>query len=217
MKIAILGSGVVGKTLGSKLIQLGHEVKMGSRTSNNEKAAEWVKSNGINAYQGTFDDAAAFAEIIFNCTNGSVSIEILISSKNNLSGKILIDVANPLDFSKGMPPTLIPSLSNTTSLGEEIQKALPDTRIVKALNTMNCYLMVDPSLVPGEHDIFVCGNDQAAKEKVKELLASFGWKSPIDLGDITGSRAMEMILPFWLKLFGLYQSPHFNFKIVKKG
>ena len=216
MKIGILGTGIVGNTIGSKLTSLGYEVKMGSRTANNEKALTWVKSAGLKASAGTFADAASFGEIIFNCTSGGVSIEALkMAGEKNLDGKILIDVANPLDFTKGFPPTLIPNLANTNSLGEEIQKTFPNTKIVKTLNTMTCLVMVDASKVPGEHDVFVCGNDVAAKEKVKEILNSFGWKSPIDLGDITMSRGVEMMLPIWVRLYGLMKSPMFNFKIAK--
>ena len=164
MKIGILGTGMVGTTIGSKLIKLNHEVKLGSRAADNPKAAEWVKQAGANASQGTFTDAAAFGEVIFNCTKGDASLAALQQAgTHNLAGKILIDVANPLDFSKGMPPTLIPAFANITSLGEEIQKAFPETKVVKTLNTVNCNLMVDATLVAGEHDLFICGNDNAAK------------------------------------------------------
>ncbi len=216
MKIAILGTGMVGNTIGSKLIELGHEVMMGSRTKNNEKAQTWLKSAGSKASTGTFADAASFGELIFNCTAGGASIEALQSAgADNLNNKILIDVANPLDFSKGMPPVLIPSLANNNSLGEEIQKTFPAVKVVKTLNTMNCQLMVDATKVPGEHDVFICGNDSEAKEKVKEVLKSFGWKSPIDLGDISMSRGTEMLLPIWIRLWGTLKTPMFNFKIVK--
>jgi len=216
MKIGIVGTGIVGNTIGSKLTSFGHEVKMGSRTENNEKALAWVKNAGLKASAGTFADAASFGEIIFNCTSGGVSIEALkLAREENLKGKILIDVSNPLDFSKGMPPILIPELANTNSIGEEIQKTFPNAKVVKTLNTMNCQIMVDASKVPGEHDVFVCGNDAAAKEKVKEILNSFGWKSPIDLGDITQSRGVEMILPLWVRLYGVLKTGSFNFKIAK--
>ncbi len=214
MKIGILGTGAVGQTLGSKLVQLGHEVKMGSRTENNENAGQWVKKIGGRASQGTFADAAAFGEIVFNCTAGTASLAALKSAgSQNLRGKVLIDVANPLDFSKGMPPTL--SVCNTDSLAEQIQRAFSEAKVVKTLNTMNCAVMVNPSLVPGEHNVFVNGNDAQAKAKVKEILASFGWKSIIDLGDITAARGTEMLLPIWLRVMGLYQSPNFNFRIAK--
>jgi len=206
---------MVGQAIGSKLVQLGHDVKMGSRTANNEKAAEWVKANGTRASQGTFADAAAFGEVIFNCTLGSASVEVLREAgERNLKNKILIDISNPLDFSKGMPPTL--TICNTDSVGEQIQRAFPDVKVVKSLNTINCLVMVNPSLVPGDHDVFMSGNDSAAKAKVHEILTKwFGWKSVVDLGDISTARGTEMYLPLWVRLFSLYQKPNFNIKIVK--
>jgi hypothetical protein len=215
MKIGILGTGIVGKTIGTKLVQLGHDVKMGSRTANNEKASEWVKASGANASQGTFAEAAAFGELLFNCTSGMVSLEALkIAGASNMNGKILIDISNPLDFSKGMPPTL--SVCNSDSLGEQIQRAYPRVKVVKTLNTLNCNIMVNPSLVPGSHDIFVSGNDAGAKANVIDILKSwFGWKTVIDLGDITTARGTEMLLPIWIRLMGAFQTPNFNFKIVR--
>ena len=215
MKIGVLGTGMVGKAIGTTLVLLGHAVKMGSRAANNNKAAEWTKANGANGSQGTFADAAAFGEIVFNCTSGMASLEALKSAgANNLNGKILIDIANPLDFSKGMPPTQ--SVCNTDSLGEQIQRTFPQVKVVKSLNTMNCNIMFNPSLVPGSHDVFVCGSDASAKAKVTEILKDwFGWKSVIDLGDITSARGVEMILPIWVRLMGALQTPNFNFKIVR--
>jgi len=214
MRVGILGTGMVGATVGSKLIQLGHEVKMGSRSASNENAVQWAKENGGRASTGTFADAAVFGEVVFNCTAGVASLAAIDSAgANNLKGKILVDVANPLDFSKGMPPTL--TVCNTDSLGEQIQKAFPNVRVVKALNTMNCKVMVEPTLVGGEHDVFVCGNDPSAKAKVREVLKSFGWKSIIDLGDISAARSMEMLLPIWLRLMGQFQTANFNFKIAR--
>jgi predicted dinucleotide-binding enzyme len=216
-KIGILGTGMVGNTIGSKLVEKGYEVKMGSRTVTNEKAAAWTASAGKGASHGTFAEAAAFGELLFNCTGGNVSIDVLRSAgMENLDGKILIDLANPLDFSNGFPPSLTASLSNTTSLGEEIQKAFPEVKVVKTLNTMNCALMADASKVKGDHDVFMCGNDASAKETVSNMLAAdFGWKSIIDLGDISGARGTEMILPLWLRLYSTGKSPDFNFRIVK--
>ena len=215
MKIGVFGTGMVGKAIASKMVQLGHNVKMGSRTANNEKAVEWVKANAANASQGTFADAAAYGEILFNCTSGMASLDALkLAGASNMNGKILIDISNPLDFSKGMPPTL--SVCNTDSLGEQIQRAYPQVNVVKTLNTVNCNIMVNPSLVPGSHDIFVSGNDTGAKAKVADILKNwFGWKSVIDLGDITSARGTEMILPIWVRLMGVFQTPNFNFKIVR--
>ncbi len=214
MRIGILGTGDVGNRLGTKLVSLGHEVKMGSRTAQNPKASEWARANGQKASSGTFADAARFGEVVFNCTAGSASLEALKGAGTaNLGGKILVDVANPLDFSKGMPPTL--TVCNTESLAEQIQRAFPDSKVVKALNTVSNVVMVNPGLVPGEHDTFVCGNDAQAKAKTVEILRSFGWKQPIDLGDITAARGLEMLLPIWLRLYMTFKSPNFNFKIAR--
>jgi 8-hydroxy-5-deazaflavin:NADPH oxidoreductase len=216
MNVAILGTGVVGSTIGTKMIQLGHKVRMGSRSAGNEKALEWVKANGANASQGTFSDAAAFGELLFNCTSGMASLEALRQAgEANLKAKILIDISNPLDFSKGMPPTLNPC--NDDSIGERIQKTFPETKVVKALNTLNAMLMVNPSqLAGGDHSLFMCGNDAEAKAKVADLLKKgFGWKDVVDLGDITAARGQEMILPIWLRLWGALKTPNFNFKIVR--
>ena len=217
MKIAVLGTGMVGNSIGSKLTQLGHQVMMGSRTNDNEKAAAWMQSAGANASQGTFSDAAKSGEIIFNCTSGMASLEALkLAGAENMKGKIIVDIANPLDFSKGMPPTL--SIINDHSLGEEIQKAFPESKVVKTLNTLNAHLMTNPSAVNnGDHTIFICGNDTDAKASVRKILNSFGWKDEciIDLGDITNARGTEQLLPIWIRLMGALGTPMFQFKIVK--
>ena len=215
MKIAVLGTGVVGNTIGTKLCELGHDVMMGSRSATNEKAVSWQEKTGSHARVGTFADAAAFAEIIFNCTSGMASLEALgLAGANNLKNKLLIDVSNPLDFSHGFPPTL--SVCNTDSLGEQIQRAFPEAKVVKTLNTVNTFVMVNPSLIPGDHDMFVCGNDAEAKARVDEILRQwFGWKHIIDLGDISNSRAVEMLLPIWVRLYGTLGTPNFNIHLVK--
>jgi predicted dinucleotide-binding enzyme len=187
---------------------------MGSRTEKNEKAMVWQKKAGSKASIGTFAQAAKYGELIFNCTQGVHSIEILKSAgKDNLKNKILIDIANALDFSKGMPPTL--SICNTESLAEKIQAEFPDTKVVKTLNTLSCQLMVEPGKLKGDHDLFMSGNDKDAKQKVLEILKSFGWKSVIDLGDISTARGTEMLMPIWLRLWGALGTADFNYKIVK--
>lgn len=214
MRIGILGTGVVGQTIGTGLVSRGHEVRLGSRTADNPKARDWAAANGERASQGTFADAATFGEMVFNCTSGTASLEALrAAGTGNLAGKILVDVANPLDFAHGMPPTL--TISNTDSLAERIQAEFPDSKVVKTLNTMTATVMVDPGLVPGEHDVFVSGNDSNAKAKVRELLQSFGWRSIIDLGDITSARGAEMVLPIWLRLMGALKSTVFNFHVAR--
>jgi 8-hydroxy-5-deazaflavin:NADPH oxidoreductase len=215
MNIGVLGTGMVGETIGSKLIELGHQVRMGSRSSDNPKASEWVQKNGPQASQGTFADAASFGEILFNCTHGAKSLEALkIAGRENMDGKILIDISNPLDFSKGMPPFL--TVSNTDSLGEQIQRQFPEVKVVKTLNTINCQVMVNPALVPGDHDLLMCGNDSKAKKKATEIVRDwFGWKSVIDLGGIIAARVTEMYVPLWATLFGVLQTPMFNLRIQR--
>jgi 8-hydroxy-5-deazaflavin:NADPH oxidoreductase len=215
MKIGVLGTGMVGNTIGNKLIELGHDLKMGSRSATNEKAGAWVKAAGARASQGTFADAAAFGEIVWNCTSGAASLAAVeMAGAKNLAGKILIDISNPLDFSKGMPPTL--SICNTDSLGEQIQRALPETKVVKTLNTLTCLLMVNPSSLAGDHDVFVSGNDAGAKSRVVEILRGWlGWKNVVDLGDISTARGTEMLLPFWIRMMVALGTPNFNLHIVR--
>jgi predicted dinucleotide-binding enzyme len=215
-KIAVLGTGIVGDTIGSKLIELGHTVVMGSRTQNNEKALAFTAKHKGKAIAGTFAEAAAYGEIIFNCTKGVNSIDALtMAGETNLKDKIIVDIANPLDFSNGMPPSLI--FSNTNSLGEEIQNTFPSAKVVKALNTMWCGLMVNPELLSnGNHTAFICGNDSNAKVKVKEIMESFGWEDQniLDLGDITSARGTEMYLALWVRVMKIMNSGNFNIKIV---
>lgn len=214
MKIGVLGTGMVGETLATKFAALGHDVLMGARDPKNPKAAAWAKGAGAKASQGTFADAASFGDIVFNCTNGAGSLEALgAAGADNLRGKILVDVANPLDFSRGMPPSLF--TGSNDSLAERIQKAFPDARVVKALNTVNANVMVNPSGVSGVSDVFVCGNDGAAKAEVTRILKEWlGWPVVVDLGDITAARGTEAYLLLWLRLWGAFQTPHLNIHVV---
>ncbi len=215
MKIGVLGTGMVGSAIASKLAAIGHEVKMGAREPGNEKARKWAESAGKGASAGTFAEAARFGEIVFSATLGEKAIEALrAAGKENLRGKVLVDVSNPLDFSKGMPPTLFTGAAGD-SLGERIQKELPEVRVVKALNTVNANVMGDPARVHGDSDLFLCGNDAGAKGRVTALLKEFGWKSVIDLGGITGARGMEAYLLLWLTLWGALKTADFNVRVVR--
>lgn len=229
MKIAVIGTGTVGQTFASRLVSLGHKVMMGTRNVSDKLAAtnkdmygnppfsEWHAANK-SVQLGTFAEAAAFGEIILNVTQGANSINALKQADTkNLDGKVLVDIANPLDFSKGMPPSLLPELSNTNSLGEEIQKTFPGVKVVKTLNTMWAGLMVNPNMIAaGDHSAFICGNDADAKAKVKSLMNEFGWKNEniLDLGDITAARGTEAVLPIWLRIWSATQNGAFNFKVV---
>jgi predicted dinucleotide-binding enzyme len=226
MRIGIIGTGMVGKALATKLVAIGHEVMIGTRdvsktlTSTAKDVAgnsfaEWQRQNP-KVKLGTFADAARHGEVVISATSGSASLEPLtLAGATNLKGKILIDISNPLDFSKGMPPTL--TVCNTDSLGEQVQRAFPDVKVVKTLNTTNAHMMINPrSVANGDHSMFVCGNDAAAKATVTGYLKEwFGWTDVIDLGDITSSRGTEMILPIWVRLFGILKTPAFNFKVVR--
>lgn len=229
MKVAIIGTGSVGQTIASKLFSLGHQVMIGTRNVSeklesqekdhygNAPFAEWHKLNH-QIKLGTFAQSAEFGELVINATQGINSVNALkVADPKNLNGKILIDIANPLDFSNGMPPSLLPALSNTNSLSEEIQKTFPEVKVVKTLSTMWAGIMVNPVMInDGDHTNFICGNDSEAKRKVISLLNEFGWKTEniLDLGDISSARGVEAILPIWLRIMGAKQSAAFNFKIV---
>lgn len=226
MKIGIFGTGMVGRALAGKLITLEHDVMVGTRdiaktlyrkesdTFGSPPFKDWIRENP-NIQLGTFEDAAQHGELLINAASGTGTLAALaLAGKKNLAGKVLIDVANPLDFSKGMPPTL--TICNTDSLGEQVQRGFPEAKVVKTLNTVNAHLMVNPGLVPGDHNIFLSGNDEDAKAEVKKLLKSFGWKEKVmvDLGDISSARATEQLMPIWLRLWGKIQHPVFNYNIV---
>lgn len=225
MSYAVLGTGIVGRTIADKLASLGHEVVIGTRdpgatlartepdAMGNPPFHEWHATHGQVRVE-PFAQAAALGETVVNATSGGQSIDILrTAGAENLGGKVLIDIANPLDFSAGIPPTLDPV--NTDSLGERIQRTFPDAKVVKTLNTMNCFVMVDPARVAGEHTVFVSGDDTGAKKAVTALLGSFGWpeSSVIDLGDISSARGAEMLLPIWLRLYGTLGHGDFNFHV----
>ncbi len=218
MAYAVLGTGAVGRTLATKLVQLGHQVVMGSRQAGNDKAVAWVDEAGDLAAQGSFADAAGAAATVINATAGTASLAALTAAgRDNLAGKVLVDVANPLDLSRGTPPRLDPC--NDDSLAEQIQREFPEARVVKSLNTVNCDVMVDPGILAGSHTMFMCGHDQVAKDEVRALLESLGWPADdvMDLGDLTAARGMEMYLPLWLRLWGATGTGHFNVKVVHQG
>jgi hypothetical protein len=212
-RIGVLGTGMVGKAIASKLVELGYEVKMGSRTSTNENAIQWAGRSGPKASHGTFAEAAAHGEVVFLCVKGDAAVDTIgLANRENLEGKTVVDVTNPLDFS-GMPPTLF--VCNTSSLGERLQVALPASRVVKTLNMVTSDVQVDPRRAGGDVTMFVAGNHPPGKEEASALLRQFGWQDIIDLGDITAARGMEMLLPVWLRMFGIFGNGHFGFKVVR--
>jgi predicted dinucleotide-binding enzyme len=225
MKIAVLGTGTVGRTIAARLFGLGHEVVVGTRDPQatlartepdgmgNPPHAAWAADHsGISL--ATFADAAAAAELVVNATSGHGALPALeAAGADNLTGKIVLDISNPLDFSNGFPPTLF--VKDTDSLGEQVQRAFPQARVVKTLNTLTAELMAHPKNLGEESSVFVSGNDAEAKATVTELLESFGHTDVIDLGDISTARGTEMLLPVWLRLMGAFGTAAFNFKIVR--
>lgn len=213
MKYGVIGTGMVGLAISNRLAELGHEVMIGTRDVS--KSGDKLKAKHEAVKVGTFAEAAAFGEVLFNATSGAVSIEALkMAGEANLNGKALVDISNPLDFSKGMPPSLF--VSNTDSLGEQIQRTFPQVKVVKALNTVTAPIMVDAKQVAGgDHDLFICGDDVIAKETVINVLRMFGWMNIHDLGDISNARATEAVLPIWVRLYGKLGTPMFNFKVVR--
>ena len=226
MNIGVLGTGMVGQVVGAALAAKGHSVMIGTRDVQKSLASSEPNAYGMPAFGiwhkdnqhikvGTFAEAAKFGELLVNATSGLASLDALKTAGiENLGSKVLIDIANELDFSKGMPPR---ALANTDrSLGEDIQAAFPTLKVVKTLNTMNAFVIVNPALVKGgDSTVFINGNDADAKASVTEILKSFGWQDIMDLGDITASRAVEMILPLWLKAWGVIGNTPFNFKMAR--
>ena len=215
MKYGVLGTGDVAQTIAKKLIELEHEVMMGSRTATNKKAVSWAKENGDRVSCGTFADAAAFGERVFNCVRGIHSIEALQAAGTaNLKGKILIDLTNPYIYKNGHV-TLDPKYTDTISLGEEIQKLLPDTKVVKTLNYLGSVMMTNPEELSEPVTGFYCGNDADAKEAVKKILKDFGWEDTFDMGDISMSKYTEMLGAFWVPVFRKMGTMRWGFRLVR--
>ncbi|MCU1434381.1 MAG: oxidoreductase [Pseudarthrobacter sp.] len=226
MKIAVLGTGSVGPALAAAFARLGHDVAIGTRDpqatlARTEPGAtggppftQWHAAHQEIAVR-TFADAAAASELVVNATNGAASLAALAEAgAENLAGKIVVDVSNALDFSQGFPPSLNPV--NTDSIGEQIQRAFPEARVVKTLNTMANSVMVDPRHVAGgDHTVFVSGNDAGAKAAVTDILTALGHTDVLDLGDITTARGVEMILPLWLRIWGALGTADFNVKVAR--
>jgi len=225
MNIAVIGTGMVGQALAGRLVELGHDVVTGTRDPQatlartepdgmgNPPYAAWAGEHADVALD-TFAAAAATAELVVNASSGMAALDVLAGAgAENLAGKVLLDIANPLDFSAGFPPTL--SVKDTDSLGEQIQRTYPDVRVVKSLNTLTADLMAHPDHLPEASTVFVSGEDAEAKATVAELLRSFGHQDVIDLGGIETARGTEMLLPVWLRLMGTLGTAQFNFKIVR--
>ncbi|MBO1332527.1 NADPH-dependent F420 reductase [Streptomyces sp. VRA16 Mangrove soil] len=214
MRYAVLGTGIVGRTLASRLVELGHDVRMGARSKDNPAAMEWAQGAGPRASVGTFADAAEFGERVVEAVGGHVALEALrAAGAEHLDGKVVVDTSNKLEqFEGGMR---LASLDDIGSVGEQLQKAFPRARVVKTLNTLTSSLMVDPAALPGAHQLFLSGDDAGAKEEVRGMLGEFGWAPEriIDLGGIETARGVEFLMPLWLNLYGNKGHAHFNWHI----
>lgn len=208
MKIGILGTGIVGKTLAAKLNELGYEIMIGTRNvaetltktgtdmMGGPSFKDW-QANNSNIKLGTFAEASQFGEMIILATHGIATINVIDSAeKKHFNGKVVVDTTNPLDFSKGMPPRFAATLGS--SLGEQIQKYIPEAKVVKAFNTVNAFVMVSPKREEGDPDLFIAGNDKEAKNKFKSLAEQMGWKRIIDSGGISNSYWLEAMTMFWV-------------------
>jgi 8-hydroxy-5-deazaflavin:NADPH oxidoreductase len=214
MRIGVFGTGDVGRSLANGFLKLGHEVKMGSRDPGNPKAVAWASEAGQRASTGVFAEAAHFGELVVLATLWSGTENALrLAGARNLAGKILIDATNPILFAPGAPPSL--AVGHTDSAGEQVQRWVPEARVVKAFNTVGHAHMVNPQFPGGPPDMFICGNDRAAKSTVTEIVTGFGWGT-VDIGGIEGARLLEPMCVLWV-LYGI-QTNTWNhaFKLLRK-
>jgi 8-hydroxy-5-deazaflavin:NADPH oxidoreductase len=215
MKIGVLGTGDVGRRLGAGLATRGHEVMMGSRDVDNEKLTAWVRTSGPNARGGSFAEAARFGEVIILATLWSgTENAIRLATPEAFANKVVLDATNPLVFTPGAPPSL--ALGHTDSGGEQVQRWIPNARVVKAFNTVGNAHMVDPDFPDGPPDFFICGNDGAAKATVSLIGRELGWPATTDIGGIEGSRELEPLCILWVKYGAKHGSWNHAFKIIRK-
>ena len=213
MKVGILGSGDVGQVLGSAFATLGHEVKMGTRDPGQDRVQAWVKKNGARVSAGSFAEAARFCELAVLATGWpGTENAITLAGPDHLAGKVVIDVTNPLDFSSGAPRLAV---GHADSGGERVQRWLPKARVVKAFNTVGNPHMFRPNFPGGPPDMFICGNDKSAKEKVTTILKDFGW-SVIDFGGIEGARYLEPLAMVWILHYFHTKTGDHAFKLLRK-
>ena len=209
MQIAIVGSGVVARFLGRAFAAAGHQVTLGTRDPEQTRTRpEWA---GVNLPLAAYPDLRG--DVFVNATRGDGSLAALQAIGPAVHGKVLIDASNPLDTSKGFPPSLF--VANTDSLAEQLQQALPEVRLVKMFNTMAHEVMVDPGSLGQESTIFVAGDDESARRIAADLARELGWVDVMDLGDLTAARGLEMYIPLWLRIYGAVGQPFFNLKVVR--
>ncbi|MGO4257145.1 NADPH-dependent F420 reductase [Marmoricola sp. RAF53] len=209
MRVAVIGTGSAGRALADGFRRIGHDVVTGTRDPEETRGRpEWAEHGDSLV---ALADAGTGADLVVNATGGMVSLDAL--AEVDLVGKVLLDVANPLDFSAGFPPTL--SVKDTDSLAEQIQRAHPEARVVKALNTVNGAVMVDPARLGAETTIFVAGDDEGARGVVRTLLGELGWSDVVEFTSLDAARGLEMWLPLWVRLMGTLGTADFNLKLIR--
>jgi hypothetical protein len=212
-RVGVLGTGEVGRRLAEGFCGCGHEVMIGARDPSKPELREWVSGVGAGIEAATFTDAAAHGELLVLAVLGDAAEEVIADAgPSNFSGKVVIDVMNPLDFSGGFPPKL--SIAGEDSLGERVQRSLPDAKVVKAFNTIGNTYFVQPRFSEGQPTMLIAGDDEAAKGTVADVLADFGWSDPVDIGGIEGSRELEAICIAWVKIGGARGAWDHGFKLL---
>ena len=212
-RVGVLGSGEVGRRLAAGFLSRGHDVMIGSRDPDKPELREWLAADGAGIEAGTFAQTAAHGELLVLAVLGDAAEKAIADAgPDNFSGKVVIDAMNPLDFSAGFPPKL--SITGEDSLGERVQRALPDAKVVKAFNTIGNPYFVDPSFTEGQPTMLIAGNDEDAKRTVGDVLADFGWPDPVDIGGIEGSRELEAICIAWVKIGGARGAWDHGFKLL---
>jgi 8-hydroxy-5-deazaflavin:NADPH oxidoreductase len=214
MRVGILGSGDVGRALGTAFAEHGHQVTLGTRTVDKPELLAWKQATGRGATIGSFAEAARSGEVLVLCCLGTAVDSVIdLAGPAHFDGKLLIDATNALDLSRGMPPGLFVGL--TDSLGERVQRKLPKARVVKCFNIVPNPVMAHPQLAGGTADMIIAGNDAAAKSQVTDVLRSFGWSGAIDIGGIEGARWLEALVPLWVRVAAAVGSYQVAFKVVR--
>jgi len=212
-RVGVLGTGAVGRRLAAGFRDRGHRVTIGSRDPENEELRGWRSADGAGIAAGTFAEAAAGGELVVLAVLGDAAEQVIADAgRASFAGKVVIDAMNPLDFSGGFPPKL--SISGEDSLGERVQRALPDARVVKAFNIIGNPYFVDPLFEEGRPTMLIAGNDDDAKRTVTDLLADFGWSDIVDIGGIDGSRELEAMCIAWVKIGGVRGAWDHGFKLL---
>jgi 8-hydroxy-5-deazaflavin:NADPH oxidoreductase len=212
-RVGVLGTGEVGRRLAAGFTGRGHQVMIGSRDPAKPELQEWLAEEGAGIEAGTFAQAAAHGELLVLALFGAAAEQVVAEvGPDKFAGKVVIDAMNPLDFSAGVPPKL--AISGEDSLGERVQRALPEAKVVKAFNIIGNPYFVDPGFREGQPTMLIAGDDEDAKRTVADILEDFGWPEPVDIGGIDGARELEAICIAWVKIGGARGAWDHGFKLL---